>query len=750
MLKNSNYRLLAVLIAAFVVVASIYSIIVPIFEASDEVSHYPMVRTLAQGNGLPVQDPANHGPWKQEGSQPPLYYAVGAAATFWIDTADMDAARRLNPHVDSGKITPDGNINLIVHNTAAEAWPWRGTALAVHIVRFLSVLMSAGTIYFTYRIGEEVFPERRWLALAGAAVAAFTPMFVFISGSINNDNLAALIASAGIWVMLRILRAAHNNQPTVRLAAVLGVLIGLGALTKQSTLGLLALAGLTMAYAAWRQKRWQTFFIEGPLIVGLALAIAGWWYLRNWRLYGDPLGLNVFVAIAGPRSASLAQLWGERTGFVWSYWGFFGGVNVPMGAWIYPVLNIIALLSAVGIVVLLVRKAQPGGWTLDRWAAAILTLLWIPGVFIPLLRWSSMTMASQGRLMFSAISVLSLWLAAGLGGWLPERWGKITAFSFVGLLAVLTIIAPFVWIAPAYALPAQVDEPSGEARAEFAPPGSDEPAMRLLSAEVNASEVLPGGSVEVVLTWEVAAPMDRRWSRFVHLQNSVELLSGQRDTYPGGGLLATDDLEPGRRWTERVIVPVTESAYVPETIDVRVGLYDLQTGERMSLVGSDETSAIISTLPLRSRGGDVPNPISYNYGGQMELTGYEMDTRRVQPGDEIAVTLYWRALRDMETNYSVSVQLAGRDGPARGHMAGQKDAWPVDGAYPTSVWAEGEVIEDPYTVAIAEDAPPGIYDVEIVVYELEDSGEITKLKRVVRNGQLVDERILLSPIWVTP
>ncbi|MCA9938899.1 MAG: hypothetical protein KC418_09665, partial [Anaerolineales bacterium] len=63
---------------------------------------------------LPVQDPQNVGPWKQEASQPPLYYYLGAALTFWIDTGDMPQVRWLNPHVDNGVITADGNINLAV------------------------------------------------------------------------------------------------------------------------------------------------------------------------------------------------------------------------------------------------------------------------------------------------------------------------------------------------------------------------------------------------------------------------------------------------------------------------------------------------------------------------------------------------------------------------------------------------------------------------------------------------------------
>ncbi|NDJ36967.1 MAG: hypothetical protein GYB64_20130 [Chloroflexi bacterium] len=140
-------RDIAAVMALFALTASLYAVFTPLFEMSDELWHYPMVKTLADGNGLPVQDPENVGPWRQEGSQPPLYYYAGAALTFWIDTSDMDEVRRVNPHVDNGVITPDGNTNLIVHNFPQEQFPWGGTTLAVRLVRLLSVAMSTMTVY---------------------------------------------------------------------------------------------------------------------------------------------------------------------------------------------------------------------------------------------------------------------------------------------------------------------------------------------------------------------------------------------------------------------------------------------------------------------------------------------------------------------------------------------------------------------------------------------------------------------------
>ena len=149
-------RLLYTILAAYLVLATLYSAVTPIFEASDELWHYPMVQYLStHGLALPVQDPAVTTAWRQEGSQPPLYYLVAAAITSPIDTSDMDAIRQQNPHADIGVIRPDGNTNMIVHRANLEAFPWRGTALAVHIARLFSVALGLGTVIVTFRLGRE-------------------------------------------------------------------------------------------------------------------------------------------------------------------------------------------------------------------------------------------------------------------------------------------------------------------------------------------------------------------------------------------------------------------------------------------------------------------------------------------------------------------------------------------------------------------------------------------------------------------
>ena len=51
--------------AAFMLLASTYSVVTPVFEASDEISHYPVIQHIATTGALPVQNPEVETLWEQ-------------------------------------------------------------------------------------------------------------------------------------------------------------------------------------------------------------------------------------------------------------------------------------------------------------------------------------------------------------------------------------------------------------------------------------------------------------------------------------------------------------------------------------------------------------------------------------------------------------------------------------------------------------------------------------------------------------
>ena len=53
---------IAVVLGLYLALAVTYSVVTPIFEASDELWHYPFVKHLADGGGLPVQTGDGIGP----------------------------------------------------------------------------------------------------------------------------------------------------------------------------------------------------------------------------------------------------------------------------------------------------------------------------------------------------------------------------------------------------------------------------------------------------------------------------------------------------------------------------------------------------------------------------------------------------------------------------------------------------------------------------------------------------------------
>jgi hypothetical protein len=742
------------LLIVFVALGVTYSVVTPIFEASDELWHYPVVQYIATGHGLPVQTPVDRpGLWKQQASQPPLYYALAALATTWIDTSDLTVTLRPNPHAAVGVVTPDGNINMAAHDPAREAWPWRGTVLAVHIARLLSVAMGAATVYLTYRLGQAVLPDRPEIALGAAAINAFTPMFVFISGSVNNDNLVIPLCSLALLLMIRQGWNAPGEERPLRAGYwILGIVIGLATLTKLSGAGLLVPAALTGVWVAWQRKSWRHLFAAG-LAVGLpVLALTGWWFWRNQQLYGDLLGFKLFTPyFSRPVPADLAQIWSERTSFLYGYWGNLGGLNLPIPSWTYALLNILLVLAAIGLVVSLLRFAlrrAEQSFDLQHASRTFVIILWGIIVFVSWLSWTRTTWSSQGRLVFYALPSYSILMAAGLSALLPRRAAPF-ALGTIGVgMALLSAALPFVVIAPAYARPpqltaAQVTGISHRADVTFGD------ALILLGYDAPTMYAQPGDSIPITLYWQALKPLEKNYSIFLHLldENDIEAqVQDKGQAYPGRGNLPTTTLAPGQTWAETWVMPVRATAYAPARLTWEIGLFDMTTGARLEATDRSGQplgdNVRFGQIELNRPAGSLYNPVSYNFGDQIELIGYDLDRRQAAPGETLRLTLFWRARRTPERDLTVFAHVLQKPQT----LWAQWDKAPTP---PMSQWQPGQVVSDTYQLTLKPDTPAGVYDIETGVYYFASGGNIERLKLITTGGQLQEDFVLLSRVRVS-
>ncbi len=733
------------ILITYLVLAVIYSIATPIFEASDEVSHYAVVQHIATTGTLPVQQIGVKAPWDQEGSQPPLYYLLVSPLARLIDT--RDAAERMvrNPHAAPGDPSLDANRNLVIHSPA-EDFPWRNTTLAVHLIRFISIALGAITIVLGYLIARRIFPDRSALPIGTAALIAFNPMFVFIAASVNNDNLVIALTSLALYLTLACWYEPPgrvNRLGWVR-RLLLGLALGGAALTKISGLTLLPFVALLLTIRHLRARDWRGWIFTGVMLLALVAAVAGWWYVRNAQLYGEPLGLATMVAIAGPRSMTLLQLLPEFDGFRYSYWALLGAVNIVTFPLAYVVFDLFTLISLIGCALWFAR-----GWRRDRARAILLAILaaYVLLVFIGVIRWTMTTPASQGRLMFPAITVIALlmWL-----GWetifnfqLPisdlqsrrgapqsptSNWRKLRWAMPIFMLATALII-PWQDIAPTYAGPAMITEsqlPSVVRRLNV--DYGDQ--FRLLGYTTPDQSASPEAA-EFTLYWQCLKPIEADYSVFVIVYGRQLQEVGKRDAYPYHGLYATRQCQPGQVFADPYRIPVSQTAERPTLLRAQIGLKDWsRLTELKPASGGQSLPALIITAGQLTSGGLESKPeveAHYRLGEAIELVGYDAPRIDRQQGTLI-YRLYWRVLQALPEDYTVFAHLLAADGA----QIGQGDSPPFAGDYPTSAWRPGEAFVEERSLQLEGDAGTRAAMLALGMYRLSDG---TRLPVVDANAQ---------------
>lgn len=525
-------KALVAIIVIYLILATSYSVLVPLGEAPDEVPHFQFMRYIGLNRALPAGSEAG-----SEGFQPPLYYAVGALLTGWI--ADDGFIVKANP--DFSFDTSETSRHLLLH-TSAESFPYHGAALAWHIGRLLSVLLGAITVIATFLIALELFPSKYALAIAAAGFNAFIPEFLFMSGAMNNDNAVGALSGMSLLVLLKLGKA----KPSLRLSVVAGILIGLAIIAKTNALVFLPISALAAAGAAMRLDSWRTriaTFMGSMMVIGtIAVTVGGWWFWRNFVLHGDPLGWQLKLAISDVRQAPLnAQdfLW-LATGLFQSFWGRFGGAaHIRMGNPMYPILGTITAVALVGLVIGAIRNVRRGTSWRERALSFSLVATLVILTFGALIRWTMTYLGTdQARLIYPILSVIAVLFARGLFQFLPARKPLIVAFvACFGLFAVLT---PSYSILPNY-YPGQVNQlpNSGNDLGEI------DGKMELRGYQAVPDRAVGGNLNRLYLQWNVMSTINEDYWLKIQLLDKSGKIAYQKDSALTKGAFTSDTWRTG-------------------------------------------------------------------------------------------------------------------------------------------------------------------------------------------------------------
>ncbi len=710
-----NPRLTA-LAGLFVALGLIYNVTIPLFEAPDEQDHVEYANWLADGNGLPhlVTDRGEVG----EIWQPPLYYALIGALVAPIDRVDLAAVAPLSGDWLAG-------LSRVAHyHTSAEAYPYRGAALAVHVARIASTVMGLITILATYAIARRLIPRH---ALPAAALVALNPQFIFMSAAVNNDNLVITLCSVALWILIKLIYEADEKKSEGRQAAwfgMLGLVWGSAGLTKLTGLTLGLPIGLTLLYLAWRRRSWRPLLVGGIVAGGVMLLVCGWWFWRNWQLYGDPLAWGEMLAVTGALVRPELLSWPETlnyAGFLrFSYWAAFGyGVSAP-GAF-YTMTGAIMALGVAGWALVAARRpwrdVSPARFTL------LILLVWSLTVSVFLLRWMRQIDATnQGRLLFPAIAALSVLLAVGLAALDGRRLWLARAVTVV--LGCWAAAMPLLVIAPAYAKPGPVDA------AAIANPldvrfGED---IRLLGYELPAVAE-PGQPLGVALYWEADQALETSYVVAVRVLDPTGRPVSGSDTLPAGGRYSTVIWEPGRPFRDSYQLPPVAADAVPGRGTLLVTVYPRGESDKPLAVsvagvavGNEARLGTIKLPPITTVTAEPARMSGATFDSRFRLLGFNAP-ESAAAGDAFPITLYWEAAAPDGRDYTVFIHLLNE----AGELVAQSDGQPGAGTYPTSIWAGGERVVDEHVLTLSPDLAAGEYTLLVGLYDRESGMRLPAL-----------------------
>ena len=471
---NKSYYQLFPLLILFLIITLAFSLIIPVFSAPDEPFHFEYIQFLAKNKSLPNQTVENKS-ISTEGFNPPLYYFIKAIFLCLLSPnkaedikiyEHQDITRfvknpsrgfrteiypPLNPHYMKWRQGNDKNMFL----TTKEDWfPFSGSIRVIHFLRIISIFFGCLTVTFIFKTAQIIFPDNKNLPLLAASLCAFNPQFIFLSGSLNNDNLVILWSTLSLWLFTKLMLNEYEDRK--KIIIFLGIFIGLGFITKINLSGIVLIAVMGIIYQSFTERllKLPDLITNLCLFLGSVAVFSGWYFFRNINMYGlnDPLGWRL-QAINNPDLILPAQYRVEffKTIFFQrlftSFWGLFDWLTLPLPYWAYWVYGLMSIFGVAGLMyVFLSKKSSKKIKTcfflyLATVLAAIGNLVILNFTFL----------SAQARLIFPVMVCICIFMALGIDIAIEHFTGllrikaEIPVYGFTIFLISLDLYA-LIWI----------------------------------------------------------------------------------------------------------------------------------------------------------------------------------------------------------------------------------------------------------------------------------------------------------------
>jgi hypothetical protein len=315
-----------------------------------------------------------------------------------------------------------------------------------------------------------------------------------------------------------------------------------------------------------------------------------------------------------------------------------------------------------------------------RWREGLgMTLAWIPSLLLTIVIWSHRVGDAELAAKLPVVVLAGVGLALTLE-WLKQRSRFISVTAAIVLVLVLAV---WGWNVRPFVLSITRDPSAAKVIAMV------EQLFPLPEDRLTSLVVLWGHDY-----WALAYAQECR-SQFQGLNlvdHNVDVQSVARDG--------------------RLLTPAETFIVLPPS------WWEARLGGRLYMSSAAPDIAELGTSPPIDADA-VPSDVDFDLGNGLRIRSTSLAWEST---GQLHLTVYWEALRQVESDYSVAVHLVAQDPPQGSHdILDQADAThPVGNWYPTSRWSAGEIVRDDYVLDVPPDSSP--VAVRIAMYQIDASG----------------------------
>ena len=478
--RGRSRKLLVLIWCIFLARAVFYSAFLPIWEGYDEPIHFAFVQYLEMTHRLPLPSTPVSREVQSSMHLLPLPWTLGLHPypqpilthdEFW----KLDIQKRDHLGQEFRRIPKewarDPATELITNYEAQQpplyyavlALPLRLTAdltlpSRVLVLRLLSVVIASFLVPVGYFASRKILRNER-AALGIVALATVMPELMINISRVANESLAITLFTLLVYLTMKVVECPEH----FRYLPIVGVVLGLGLLTKAYFLTALPALFVIMVACCWRwPNHWKRLTLLSGLGMGAAVAVGGVWYWRAHRMMGSWSGLYSDAAIGGVSKWTLLRQifhvnWKSAVisvllSHVWyGAWSFLRVSNI-----VYLAFGAVILLAAAGTLKLLVKLWINPHVEEEPFRKYLLVLTCFYGFFWLGLAYQTLTLfvsegvsASTGWYMYCLVVPELILIYCGLHTILPSSLrpailpGLVTAFALLDVYSVHFLLIPY-------------------------------------------------------------------------------------------------------------------------------------------------------------------------------------------------------------------------------------------------------------------------------------------------------------------